>query len=184
MSARHTAEFRRHALIPKPRVRQTFVPALPDDYLGSILDRLTPKERQAMRWIVENADMLIVGEETYLIAPVPAKVIDTLAAFEADMEDRENDLEDEKDEGEEDDRDSDNAFDRSATSPCTGSYNDEEDDAPELRAGFAAERRPPPVTWRTEKGEYTDPGRLSYWKAADETRRVRDFIQAARRRAL
>ena len=43
--------------------------------------------------------------------PGRTRLLDTLAVFGAEAEDRENDLEDERDEGEEDDSDSDNALD-------------------------------------------------------------------------
>jgi len=65
-----------------------------------------------------------------LILPARPELLDALAAFGAEGEDREPILEDEKDEGEEDDRDSDNPADREAMTASGQSYDDEEDDDP------------------------------------------------------
>ena len=73
------------------------IPAVPTDRLPWVLAPLIPEERQAMAHICENASILDAGdtEHTYLIVPVTPTVLDTLAAFGADGEDCENDLEDE-----------------------------------------------------------------------------------------
>ena len=57
-------------------------------------------------------------------------MIDALAAYGAEGEDREFILEDELDEGEEDDSDSDNPADRAAMTASGQPYDDEEDDDP------------------------------------------------------
>ena len=49
--------------------------------------------------------------QSWLLVPASGELLDILAAFEAEGEDRVVDLEDEPDEGKEDARDSDNAFD-------------------------------------------------------------------------
>jgi len=60
------------------------------------------------------------------------------------MEDRENDLEDEKDEGEEEDRDSANAFDYNPPAcAASGDTTDREPDDPAVRAAFTAARQKP-----------------------------------------
>jgi len=45
--------------------------------------------------ICETADLVIVDDRLHLIVPALDGLMDTLAAFEAEGEDRENDLEDE-----------------------------------------------------------------------------------------
>ncbi len=140
-----SAAFRKHALIPKPRDKGWFIPAIPDGPLGSLLTDLTPRERRAMRHIATNADLLDVDGKSWLLVPATRDVVDTLAEFEADMEDRENDLGDEKDEGEEDDRVSDNAFDYVPRKGWGGSTDstDIEPDDPAARAAFTAARQKP-----------------------------------------
>ena len=49
----------------------------------------------ALRQIIETADVFEAGGGTWLLAPVTTEMADTLAAFEAEAEDRENDLCDE-----------------------------------------------------------------------------------------
>jgi hypothetical protein len=88
---------RRHMLCPKPRVRPDFIPALAQDQLSWLAGELGPVERLAMREIVERGDLIHVDGVTYLVAPVSARCIDGLSAFEAEGEDRVNDLCDEPD---------------------------------------------------------------------------------------
>jgi hypothetical protein len=64
-----------------------------------------------MARIAETADLIDTPAGQYLLVPADAGLVDTLAAFAAESEDREPDLEDEPDEGKEDDRDNDNAID-------------------------------------------------------------------------
>ena len=91
------------------------------------LGRLIPTERKALAAIVECADILTIDGELHLILPARPELLDALAAFGAEGEDREPILEDEKDEGEEDDRDSDNPADREAMTASGMPYEDEED---------------------------------------------------------
>jgi hypothetical protein len=86
-------------LCPKPEgVRRTTLPATAED-LGRerLLGDLAPDERKALDWIVENADLIQVREAAapYLLVEAFPWLLDTLAAFDAEAEDRENDLEDE-----------------------------------------------------------------------------------------
>jgi len=93
-----TASFRRHARLPKVKrkcTRTTFVPSLPEEAFGPMLKSLTPDERLAMRTIVQGADLIETAGKRFLLVEVDERTLDTLAAFEAEMEDRENDLEDE-----------------------------------------------------------------------------------------
>ncbi len=66
-----------------------------------------PDERKALRHIVEEGERLEVDRREWLLVPTTDKLIHILVAFEAEAEDRENDLRDEADEGKEDDRDND-----------------------------------------------------------------------------
>ncbi len=86
---------RRAMLIPKPSSRYEFIPALPEQELNWLAGRLGPPERRAMREIVQGGDLAEVDGKHDLVAPVSNATIDALAAFEAEGEDRENDLEDE-----------------------------------------------------------------------------------------
>lgn len=54
-----------------------------------------------------EGDLLEVDRRAWLPIPTTDKLIDILAAFEAEAEDRENDHRDEADEGKKDDRDND-----------------------------------------------------------------------------
>ncbi len=82
-------------LAPKTTPRPEFIPALPEHALIWLAGELGPAERRAMREIVERGDLAKVNGQAYLVAPVSAPTIDALAAFEAEGEDRENDLCDE-----------------------------------------------------------------------------------------
>lgn len=88
-----------HVLLPKPtaRHRTPFIPVMPQDESSWLLGGLMPEERKAMAHICENASILDVEgvEHTYLIVPVTPKVLDTLATFGADGEDREIEHDDE-----------------------------------------------------------------------------------------
>ena len=90
------APSRRHMLIPKGKHREKPFPAVPEHCLPWLAGRLAPIERKALQLICETADLVVVDEgHGYLIVPVTGILIDILAAFEAEGEDRENDLEDE-----------------------------------------------------------------------------------------
>jgi hypothetical protein len=84
----------RHFLSPKGR-HPLALPAIPTDELSWLAAGLAPPERRAMREIVIGADLLEVDGLFYLLAPVSPETIDAMAAFEAETEDRENDLDDE-----------------------------------------------------------------------------------------
>jgi hypothetical protein len=79
------------------RVAPGFLPSVPDHVLPWLAGELGPVERIAMREIIEGADLIFVDGTTYLIAPVSPRCIDALSMFEAEGEDRVNDLEDEPD---------------------------------------------------------------------------------------
>ena len=51
----------------------------------------------ALRWIAESADVFEAGGGTWLLAPAPPQLVDTLAALGAAAEDREPDDEPELD---------------------------------------------------------------------------------------
>ena len=52
-----------------------------------------------MAAIAESADLLTVKNQSWLLVPAPAWLLDTLAVFGTEAEDRENDLEDEPTDG-------------------------------------------------------------------------------------
>ncbi len=52
-----------------------------------------------MAAIAESADLLTVKNQSWLLMPAPAWLLDTLALFGTEAEDRENDLEDEPTDG-------------------------------------------------------------------------------------
>ena len=56
---------------------------------------LAPPERRAMAAITESADVLNLEDESWLLVPAPAWLLDTLAVFGAESEDREPSFEDE-----------------------------------------------------------------------------------------
>ena len=82
-------------LLPKGRYTEKPIPAIADHRLQWLAGKLGPAERRALRMIVETADLALIGDDLHLIVPVFGDLIDTLAAFEAEGEDRENDLCDE-----------------------------------------------------------------------------------------
>ncbi len=85
----------RAMLIPKRSRRRRFFPALPDWELNHVVGDLAPRERKALAHICETADLLTVDEEPWLLVPADPRLLDTLAVFGAEAEDREMDLEDE-----------------------------------------------------------------------------------------
>ncbi len=58
---------------------------------------LGPPERRALREIAQHGDLTVIEGRSYLVSPVSETTIDALAAFEAEGEDREDDLCDEPD---------------------------------------------------------------------------------------
>ncbi len=125
----------------KPSRRRRFIPALPDYELDHLIGRLAPPERRALAQICETADVLTVEQRAWLLVPADTQLLDTLAVFGAEAEDREMDLEDE---AQADDEPS-----------IGGSTHDErefddcdlEDDCPAARKRFARERQGPGVTY-------------------------------------
>ena len=67
-------------------------PALPDYELDHLIGKLAPSERKALAQICETANLLTVDEEPWLLVPADPRLLDTLAVFGAEAEDRENDL--------------------------------------------------------------------------------------------
>lgn len=80
------------------------VPALCDVGMDWLVGGLMVPERKALKEIVENGDILFIDGYAYLLAPVCPQIVDTLAAFGAEAEDRESDLCDEQSEDLEDDK--------------------------------------------------------------------------------
>ena len=130
---------RRAMLIPKPSRRPRFIPALPDYELDHLIGKLAPPERKALAQICETADLLTVDERPWLLVPADPKLLDTLAVFGAEAEDRENDLENERD-----DRDNDNALDFAMDRgvPVVDD-GDREPNSPRERRGYIEDRQLP-----------------------------------------
>ncbi len=73
---------------------------LPAGALSWLTCDLGPPERRALREIVERGDLAMVDGQPFLVAPVSPETLDTLAAFEAEGEDREDEpVEDQGDDG-------------------------------------------------------------------------------------
>ena len=86
------------------------LPAVGAAELSWAVGALKPDERKALDFIAEHADLIPVEHgEPFLLVPTTPDLLDILATVGAEADDRENDLEDERDEGEEDDRSSDYA---------------------------------------------------------------------------
>ena len=62
------------------------IPALADRELAFAVGALAPPERRAMAAIAESADLLTVEDESWLLVPAPAWLLDTLATFGAECE--------------------------------------------------------------------------------------------------
>ncbi len=108
----------------------TTIPFFPAHWLPWLLAPLVPAERKAMAEIAESAEILDVDGETWLLVPVTSQeTLDTLAAFAAEGEDCQNDLEDEEEQ--DDDRDSDNAVNSNWDDDRESDVDDEPDDEPE-----------------------------------------------------
>ena len=99
-------------------------PLGPDHLIG----KLAPPERKALAQICETADLLTVEQGAWLLVPADARLLDTLAVFGAEAEDREMDLEDEPQADDE--------------PPIGGPMDDEREfDDGDLEDDFPAERR-------------------------------------------
>ena len=64
-----------------------------------MLGGFAPPERLAMAAIAESADLFTVAGRSWLLVPASPWLIDTLAAFGAEAEDGESDVEDEPTDG-------------------------------------------------------------------------------------
>ncbi len=70
------------------------------DVLPWLTCDLGPPERCALREIVERGDLAMVDGQPFIVAPISSETLDTLAAFEAEGEDREDEpVEDQGDDG-------------------------------------------------------------------------------------
>ena len=163
---------RRALLIPKPSRRRRFIPALPDCALNHVVGDLAPPERKALVQICETADLLTVDEQPWLLVPADARLLDTLAVFGAEAEDREMDLEDEP---QSDDEPSlgglecinQIAWARGGDSDHELDECDKEPDDPEARERFTRARQGPGFTYNGITN-----GRYNASKDWDEQRRV------------
>lgn len=63
--------------------------------MAQLIGSLAARERQALTQIAEAADLLMVDERPWLLVPASPWLIDTLAALNAECEDREPCMEDE-----------------------------------------------------------------------------------------
>lgn len=143
-------------LRPKPveHYRRIDLPAIGDLWLASALGRLAPDERKALDWIVNHADVVAVdGEPVALVVEVDQRILDVLATFGAEVEDRECVTDDEPDEGKEDDSASDAAFDPQASLMGIPRCDDEHDHRSGADRAAARER-------------YKSRGRRVYWEEA------------------
>ncbi len=70
---------------------------MPASGLTHLEGELGPDERRAMRALCQTADLFVVGDQAYLLAPVTPALVDNLAVFEAEGYDREPDDEPEHD---------------------------------------------------------------------------------------
>lgn len=80
---------RRAMLIPKPRRRREFIPAMDVTGLSYLASKLGSAERRAMREIAERADLIEVGGKRFVLAEVSDATLEALATFEAEGEDLE-----------------------------------------------------------------------------------------------
>ena len=87
----HKGARRTAMLLPKPRKRREFVPSTPATELIHLEGELGPDERRAMRALCQTADLFVVDDQAYLLAPVAPALLNTLAAFESEGYDREPD---------------------------------------------------------------------------------------------
>ncbi len=83
---------RTHMLCPKPRDRSQSMPPLPEEALAWLIGRAIPSERKALAQIVETADLVMIDGEPWLVIPALGQLLDRLAAFQAEAEDREPDV--------------------------------------------------------------------------------------------
>lgn len=60
---------------------------LPADELGTLVNKLSPDERKALRYIAAYADVLMVQDTPYLLIQADEQLLDQLAQFEAAVDD-------------------------------------------------------------------------------------------------
>lgn len=83
-----------HFVCPKPKPKD-FIPVMGEVGRNWWAQALTPIERKAVQALINEADILVVEGNSYLLAPINQEIIDVLSAFEADAEDFEFDQDDE-----------------------------------------------------------------------------------------
>ena len=174
---------RRAMLTPKPSRRRRFIPALPDFDLRYWVGKLAPPERKALAQICETADLLTVDDRPWLLVPADPRLLDTLAAFGAEAEDRENDLEDEPQADDEPslgglEQVNQQAWSHGCYSDAELDECDKEPDDPKARERFTRARRGPGFTYNGIAGSRYNPG--NDW---DELRRAKSFVAGKRVRA-
>lgn len=175
---------RRAMLIPKPSRRRRYIPALPDFDLSHVIGKLAPSERKAMARICDTADLLMVEDKLWLLVPADTRLIDTLAAFGAEAEDRENDLEDEPQADDEPSLGGLECTNQQAWAHgcCSSDLEldqcDKEPDDPEARKGFIKARQGPGFTYGGITGGLYNS--TNDWK---ELRRAKSFVAGKRRPA-
>ena len=87
--------------------------------LGDLVDKLSPDERRAMRFIVEYGDVLIVEGRPWLLVPADRQLLDKLVAFEAVVDDIEAEYEGDLHEDREPDHDNEHTQQGFANHGCT-----------------------------------------------------------------
>ena len=153
---------------PEPQDRKFFLPPVGDWRFTSFLGRLMPAERMALQTIVEHADLIMPdGAPPHLLILATPDLLQTLAAFEADAEDREDDLCDEPNGDLEDDRANDDAHDRYQGVGGAWPYEDQEDDG----------RAPPGATKSREAFIVRRKGTLQRWLADRKLPEIKKAIE-------
>lgn len=75
--------------------RSAYFPRVPLHILGDLVNEVTPAEIRALHYLADNADLIVVEGETFLLAPAPIDLIDTLALVGSQQADLEPVTEDE-----------------------------------------------------------------------------------------
>ncbi len=75
-------------MLPKPDDRRYYQSATVE-VPAMLLGQLGPAERVALREIAETGDILQRDGKTYIVAAISAMTLDTLSAFEVDLDDHE-----------------------------------------------------------------------------------------------
>ncbi len=128
------------------------------------ISEVAPPERKALAQIVETADVLLVGDRSWLLVPADARLLDTLAAFGAEAEDCEPFMEDEIET--DDDTNNDRELDDADLEPdCPGARR-------VLAAGRMVQGAPQRQPWRARYDAYDNA----------EMRAAERFCRPSRRR--